>query len=203
MLDVGATWKMSTRIPLLSENALPDLDELGEYLKGVPDSMRAYAHRPEVMKVFVQLELELMTRGLVPTVTKVRVAYLTGRLNGGIYTASHTGGRLMRDFGVSREDLSRMINDDPPSDDPALNALVRYVRLAAVNHSTDQSVEELKKFYSIPEIVELTCVIGLYSWTSRVHDALGLRVEERFEKLGGHLIPFKPTYLSSDQTVTQ
>jgi hypothetical protein len=111
---------MSSRIPLLPEDALPDLVELGKYLKGVPDSMRAYAHRPEVMKVFVQLELELMTRGLVPTVTKVRVAYITGRLNGGVYTASHTGGRLMRDFGVTRDDLARMLNEDPPTDDPAL-----------------------------------------------------------------------------------
>lgn len=181
---------MNARIPLLSDDALPDLGELGNYLKGVPDSMRAYAYRPEVQKIFVQLELELMTRGLVPTVTKVRVAYITGRLNHGVYTASHTGGRLMRDFGVTRDDLIRMLNDDPPSDDPALNALVYYVRLAAVNRSTDESVEKLKEFYTPAEIVELTCVIGLYSWTSRVHDALGLQVEERFEKLGGHHIPF-------------
>jgi alkylhydroperoxidase family enzyme len=183
---------MSSRIPLLPEDALPDLVELGKYLKGVPDSMRAYAYRPEVMKVFVQLELELMTRGLVPTVTKIKVAYLTGRLNGGVYTASHTGGRLMRDFGVTRESLVRLLNEDPPSDDPALNALVRYVRLAAVNRSTDESFAKLNEFYKPAEIVELTCVIGLYAWTSRVHDALGLQVEERFEKLGGHLIPFNP-----------
>jgi alkylhydroperoxidase family enzyme len=181
---------MSSRIPLLPADALPELVDLGKYLKGVPDSMRAYAHRPEVMKVFVQLELELMTRGLVPTVTKVRVAYITGRLNGGVYTASHTGGRLMRDFGVTRDDLARMLNEDPPTDDPALNALVRYVRLAAVNRSTDESYAKLSEFYTPAEIVELTCVIGLYSWTSRVHDALGLQVEDRFEKLGGHLIPF-------------
>jgi alkylhydroperoxidase family enzyme len=179
------------RIPLVPENALPDLAALGTYLKGVPDSMRAYAHRPEVMKVFVQLELELMTKGLVPTPVKVRVAYITGRLNGGVYTASHTGGRLMRDFGMTREDLGRMLNEDPPTDDDALNALVRYTRLAAINKSTDKATEELLKFYSPAEIVELTCVIGLYSWTSRVHDAWGLQVEDRFEILGGHLIPFK------------
>jgi alkylhydroperoxidase family enzyme len=178
------------RIPLVDEAALPDLGELGKYLKGVPDSMRAYAHRPEVMKVFVQLELELMSRGVVPTPIKTRVAYLTGRLNGGVYTASHTGGRLMRDFGVAREDLKRMLNEDPPSDDESLNAVVRYTRLAAVNKSTDKAMEDLLKFYSPAEVVELTCVIGLYSWTSRVHDALGLQVEDRFEVLGGHRIPF-------------
>ncbi len=178
------------RIPLVPEDALPDLADLGKYLKGVPDSMRAYAHRPEVMKVFVQLELELMTKGLVPTPVKVRVAYITGRLNGGVYTSSHTGGRLMRDFGISREALSRMLNEDPPTDDEALNALVRYTRLAAVNKSTDKAMEDLLKFYSPAQVVELTCVIGLYSWTSRVHDALGLQVEDRFEVLGGHRIPF-------------
>ncbi len=178
------------RIPLVAEDALPDLSELGKYLKGVPDSMRAYAHRPEVMKVFVALEMELMTKGLVSTPVKVRVAYITGRLNGGVYTSSHTGGRLMRDFGVTRDELSRMLNEDPPTDDDALNALVRYTRLAAINKSTDEAMKDLSRYYSPAQIVELTCVIGLYSWTSRVHDALGLQVEDRFEVLGGHKIPF-------------
>jgi alkylhydroperoxidase family enzyme len=179
------------RIPLVPEDELPDLAELGKYLKGVPDSMRAYAHRPEVMKIFVQLELELVSKGIVPVPIKTRVAYITGRLNGGVYTSSHTGGRLIRDFGVSREDLARMLNEDPPSDDESLNAVVRYTRFAAVNKSTDKAMEDLLKFYSPAQIVEITCVIGLYSWTSRVHDALGLQVEDRFEVLGGHRIPFK------------
>ncbi len=176
------------RIPLVPVAELPPyMQRLTEIFGTVPASMQAYAHRPEIAAAFLALENAVLSGGAVELPIKAGVAYVVSRDNGCDYCAAHVGG-LMKGAGISDEQLACMISPTPQTGNPTLDSALAYARLAARRAATDSSLADLSKHFSTEQIVELTCVVGLFSWTNHVHDALGIPIEDRFEKLGAHRI---------------
>ncbi len=94
----------------------------------------------------------------------------------------------LRHARIPLDQLACMIGATTQTGNPALDSALAYARLAARRAVTDASVADLSKHFSTEQIVEITCVVGLFSWTNHVHDALGIPIEDRFEKLGGHRV---------------
>jgi AhpD family alkylhydroperoxidase len=180
---------MTAYLPLLPPDQVPtEVEPLVRFLGALPNSMRAYAHRPDILKAFVALEMAVLPQGTVDTLLKARVGYLVSRLNGCDYCASHVGGRLSRN-GVTQEQLACVLEPELDTGDLATDAALRFTRLAAVGADTADAVAAMAAYFTPPQIVEIACVVGFFSWTNRVHDALGLPIEAHFETLGAHRIP--------------
>ena len=45
---------------------------------------------------------------------------------------------------------------------------------------SDALVEQLKQHFSEGEVVEIAAVVGLMNFTNKVHEALGIPLEEKF-----------------------
>ena len=179
---------MSAYLPLVSREDVPsEVEPLVQFLGVLPNSMLAYAHRPEILRAFVALEMSVLAQGTVSTLLKARVGYLVSRLNGCDYCASHAGGRLRRN-GASEGELACLLDPVPDTGDEPMNAALRFARLAAVGGDTAAAVASMSAHFTPPQIVEIACVVGFFSWTNRVHDALGLPIEPHFEAIGAHRI---------------
>lgn len=179
---------MSAYLPLVAREDVPsEVEPLVRFLGVLPNSMLAYAHRPEILRAFVALELSVLAQGTVSTLLKARVGYLVSRLNGCDYCASHVGGRL-RSSGDSEDELACLLEPVLDTGDEPTNAALRFARLAAVGADTAAAVASMSAHFTPPQIVEIACVVGFFSWTNRVHDALGLPIEPHFEAIGAHRI---------------
>jgi len=175
-------------IPLVAIREVPsEVAPLVEFMGLLPNSMRAYAHRPEILRAFVDLEMAVLAQGTVSTLLKARVGYLVSRLNGCDYCASHVGGRLRRS-GDSEEGVACLLEPELDTGDEATNAALRFARLAASGGDTESAVDAMSTHFTPPQIVELACVVGFFSWTNRVHDSLGLPIEPHFDAIGAHRI---------------
>ncbi len=175
------------RIDLIPEDQLPPETEFVVKMLGtLPVSVQAYAHSPEILKAFMGLEAAIFSTVAVDTALKAKVGYVVSKVNGCDYCASHTGGMLLKG-GLSESDLQCTLRPELTGD-AAVDAALSFARLAAKQNVTDESMAELKAHYNSEQIIELVCVIGFFSWTNHVHDALGLEIEEHYEKLGAHRI---------------
>jgi len=175
------------RIDLVAADKLPPETEfVKEMLGTLPVSVQAYAHSPEILIAFMGLEAAIFSTKAIDSALKAKIGYVLSRTNGCDYCASHTGGMLLKG-GLSEADLACTLGDELTGDE-AEDAALSFARLAADQKVTDKSMDQLKAHYSTEQIVEIACVIGFFSWTNHVHDALGLEIEEHYQKLGAHRI---------------
>lgn len=178
----------TAHIPLLPPEEVPtSVAPLVDFLGALPNSMRAYAHRPEIMEAFVALEMALLPTGEVATLLKARVGYLVSRLNGCDYCASHVGARLQRN-GVDEGAIACVIQPVVDTGDAATDSALRFARNATLGQPTANEVADMARYFTPPQIVEIACVVGFFCWTNRVHDALGLPIEPGFQAIGAHRI---------------
>lgn len=176
------------RIPLVPEAQVPDAARrLIPLLGQVPRSMRAYAYRPDVLAPFVDLEIALLAHGHVDVLLKARIGYAVSRQNACAYCSAHVGARLKRN-GVDDAELACLITPEAQNEDPAADAALRYARRVASGTVADEDTEELARFFSAAQIAEITIAAGFYCFINRVHDALGLEIEDHFERVGAHRI---------------
>ncbi|MCB1512308.1 MAG: carboxymuconolactone decarboxylase family protein [Hyphomicrobiaceae bacterium] len=175
-------------VELLKDKDLPaEVQKIVPFMGMIPNSMRAYGYLPDMVGGLIDFEMALLPSGTVDTLIKARVGYVVSRLNGCRYCAAHVGGRL-KNNGVEDEELACIIGDLPETGDVATDAAVAFARLATTGDSTQADIERLRPHFSTAQIVEIICVVGFYCFLNRVHTALGLEVEDPFEKLGAHRI---------------
>ncbi|HYL98623.1 MAG TPA: carboxymuconolactone decarboxylase family protein [Blastocatellia bacterium] len=140
----------------------------------VPNFFAAMAHRPNVLKHFLPFYKSVTAEGTVEPRYK-ELAYLkASTLNGCEYcTRAHTAGA--KKIGLTDDEIkaipfyrrSHLFND---KDKATLLYAERVTRGAA--GIREGSIEELKKYYTEDQIVELTLVIAVANFTNRVNDAL-------------------------------
>ncbi|NOX51992.1 MAG: hypothetical protein GXP16_15865 [Gammaproteobacteria bacterium] len=175
------------RIDLVPEGQLPPETEfVKEMLGTLPISVQAYAHSPAILKAFMGLEAAIFAAQAIDSGLKAKIGYVLSKANGCDYCASHTGGMLLKG-GLAESDLVCTLRPELTGDE-AVDAALSFARLAAEQHVTDEDMDRLKAHYNSEQIIEIVCVIGFFSWTNHVHDALGLEIEEHYEQLGAHRI---------------
>ena len=140
----------------------------------VPNMFRVMAHRPEIFATMQAHFGAVLNTGTVPTKLKELIIVRTSQVNETPYClASHT--RLARGLGWSDDQLANL-KDWATREDftPAEKAALRLAETMTRNaHAvTNEQFEELRRFYSEGEIVELLCAIGLFNYFNRFNDAL-------------------------------
>lgn len=175
------------RIDLVPEDQLPpEVSFVKEMLGTLPISVQAYAHSPEILKAFMGLEAAIFSTQAIDPGLKGKIGFVVSKANGCDYCAAHTGGMMLKG-GMTESDLVCALKPES-TDDDAVEAVLTFTRLAVAKTVTDDSMERLKEHYSAEQIIEIVSVIGFFSWTNHVHDALGLEIEDHYERLGAHRI---------------
>ena len=173
------------RISLISsESANPEVKEIYEKtLRGKPGNVqKALAHRPEMLKNFLSFYASIgrsLDRKLYELIY-LRVSLI----NECRYCAQHHVASSKR-VGLTAEDWAELRVGNYSRYSEKERAALAYVeKLTRSPHQiTEADFDELKKYFSEPEIVDIHMLAGLANLTNRVTDPLGLELEFPEEKI--------------------
>jgi len=144
----------------------------------LPNSLLTMARRPEILRAFAALA-GAVRKGTVSPELKQLVAHISSTAAGCRYCQAHTADSAAR-IGVPQAKLEAAWNfeSDTGFEEPERAAL-RLARDASVvpNAVTKAHFEDLHKYFSDDEIVELVAVISLFGWLNRWNDTMATELE--------------------------
>jgi uncharacterized peroxidase-related enzyme len=163
--------------PVLKDQAAPEIvgifDKMTKRLGFMPNFFATLAHRPNVLKSFLDLYKAIMNEGTVEARFK-ELAYLkTAMINGCEYcTKAHIASG--KKAGLTDDDVQGLLfyQRNPRFSDKD-KAVILYAERVTRGASAIRpgAVEELKKYFTEDQIVELTMVIAVANFTNRMNDA--------------------------------
>ena len=162
--------------PILHEAMARQESQLGL----VPESLMTMAHKPEMAAAWAKLAGTVVGSGSVDRGLKQLVAYVASSTHGCRYCQAHTAHNAER-LGISSEKvLSAFEPERSDAFSDAERAALRLARDAAMvpNQVTDDHFEELKRWYSEEQIVEIMGVIAMFGWLNRWNDTMATTLED-------------------------
>jgi AhpD family alkylhydroperoxidase len=139
----------------------------------IPNMYRVFAHRPWILTTVDAHFAAVMGSGTVPLRLKELLAVQTARLLASDYCVrTHTA--LAKRTGATDEQIGALLDFEKGPFDPKEKAALRYgIATTRDSHRIpDEIFEDLRRHFTEPEIVEITCVLGLLAYFSRFNDAL-------------------------------
>jgi len=184
-------------IPYADRDALPEqlkapLEAYETRMGFMPNALKLYMHRPELLASLVQLNNTVMRDGSshLDSGLKRRISAICSFLNKSAYCVAHNTNTLMTDdsgegegWNFSAEDVAKLLDPAYAPDDPAEKAAIEYAKAASFDHSNvPQSVlDDLAATMTPPQIVELACVVGFWAMYNSIHEALHIPIEEALQ----------------------
>jgi alkylhydroperoxidase family enzyme len=181
-------------VPYADRDALPDnlkapLEAYEARMGFMPNALKLYMHRPELLACLVQLNNTVMRdpSSHLDAALKRRISAICSHLNKSAYCVAHNTNTLMNEgdgegegWSFSTEDVAKLLDPAYAPDDPAEKAAIEYTKAASIDHSNvPRSVlDELAKHLTPPQIVELACVVGFWAMYNSIHEALHIPIEE-------------------------
>ena len=131
----------------------------------LPNALKLYAYRPEIAETLFRLNSNIMRdpSSTLDQLLKRKLAAVACKTNGCAYCTAHSCNMLMRPkgpsegWGLSQDDLLKILDDDYQPENPMEAACFDYVRAASsAPESVPQSIlDNLKRHLTPPQIVEL------------------------------------------------
>ena len=190
-------------IPYADMSALPDALKapLAAYearMGFLPNALKLYAHRPEILGLLVQLNNTVMRddSGHLDKGLKRRIGAFCSRLNGCTYCTAHNCGTLKtavdadaEGWGLDDQDVRDLLGGGYQPDGDAERACFAYARAASEDSSNvpRDVLDELAKHLTPPQIVELACVVGFWKMYNTIHDSLHIPLEEQLLQESGYV----------------
>jgi uncharacterized peroxidase-related enzyme len=166
----------------LSRNEVAEFEHLMAPIQSVmgflPNSLLTMARRPEILRAFAALA-GAVRKGTVSPELKQLVAHISSTAAGCRYCQAHTADSAAR-IGVPLAKLEAAWNFESDNRfDEKERAALRLARDASVvpNEVTKDHFEDLRKYFSDDEIVELVAVISLFGWLNRWNDTMATELE--------------------------
>jgi uncharacterized peroxidase-related enzyme len=173
-----------TRVAPLRREDLPqydDLYELYEQTMGfVPNSFLVMARRPEILDGFRRLIQAVWHTGTVDPQLKPMIALMASYAAGCQYCQAHEAARSKMG-GVADDKIAAIWDfENSPLFSPAEKSALRLARDAAQqpNAATSGHFDELRRYYSEEEIVEIMAVIAAFGFLNRWNDTLATDLEQ-------------------------
>jgi len=171
--------------PLEEENIEPNLREYVQFFKGplgvVPNSVRTMSIKPHIAKAFTDLNIAVMQcEGNVTPEFKRLIGYVTSMVSGCRYCQAHTILGSER-FGASEERLNNILNYRESSyfSEAEKTALdFAFASSEVPNGVTKEHADNLHKFWTDEDIVEIMGVIALFGYLNRWNDSMGSTLED-------------------------
>ncbi|MGH7792062.1 MAG: carboxymuconolactone decarboxylase family protein [Thermodesulfobacteriota bacterium] len=170
------------KIPYVErENASPEIkalyDQVESKLGLVPNVVKAMANSPVLLQGFMPFLGAALGPSAVDAPLKELAIITTSKLNGCSYcTAHHTVAGKRAGLSVEK------INALPDPDSSLLNekekAVVRFAKEVTEDVSaSDESINQLRRYFNDSQIAELTLVIGVFNVLTRFADTFKVDLE--------------------------
>ena len=174
---------MNRVTPMTTEEVLeaaPYLSAIHDNGGTIPTSFHVLGRRPKVLEAFQPFFGSIMREGTVPPGLKQLIAHVVSRTAGCLYCQAHTGHFAHTLAGESYERVEAVWafeTSDFFSD--AERAALRVARDSGgvPNAATDEQFDELRKYWSDSEMVEIVCVISMFGFLNRFNDTLANELE--------------------------
>src|SRR5712691_181787 len=168
-----------SRLEPLSREAAKDFDNLFEAAKNrmgfLPNSQLIMAHRPEILRAFVQLAAAINgPSSTIDPQLRNLVSQMASRASGCGYCMAHTAHTAGR-VGIPAEKEDALWEyETSPLFSEAVRAALRVSQGAAQvpNAVTDDDFNELKRHYTEVQIVDIVAVIALFGFLNRYNDTM-------------------------------
>ena len=177
-----------------------DIESLPEDMQGplrdyvqrmgfLPNALKLYMHRPELLRCLIQLNNTVMRdeSSHLDAELKRRVSVLCSALNHSAYCVAHTAGTMKKasggdgeGWGYDDSDINKILDPDNPEADDVEAACMAYARAATTDASEvpQEVVERLAEVLTPPQVVELACVVGFWKMYNTIHESLYIPLED-------------------------
>lgn len=169
-------------LPLPAEEIakLTDIwDVLGGDFHELPNSIPTLARRPDILKPLMSLWVAVMNEGEVAKPLKWMAGYMASRAYGCMYCSAHTATGAAG-AGIEAEKIAEIWEFDTSDKfDDTERAVLRFAMSAGQmpNGVTDEIFDDLRKYFSESQIVELLSVVSMYGFWNRWNDTIGTELE--------------------------
>ena len=145
-----------------------------------PNSIQTMARRPNIVRAFMQLNQAVLYEGTVGEELKMLVSLIASQASGCRYCQAHMA-NLSKIYQSSAEKIAQLWEFET-SDlfTDAERAALRLALHGAVspNQATQQDFDELYKFFSEDEAVEIVASIALFGFLNRWNDTMATELED-------------------------
>ena len=170
------------KIPYVErEKASPEIkalyDQVQSKLGLVPNVVKAMANSPVLLQGFIPFLGAALGPSAVDAPLKELAIITTSKLNGCSYcTAHHTVAG--KKAGLSIEKINALPDPDSSLLDDKEKAVVRFAKEVTEDvAASDESINQLRKYFNDSQIAELTMVIGVFNVLTRFADTFKVDLE--------------------------
>jgi len=145
----------------------------------VTNIYKALAHKPNILRTIGPFVASVQQPDEIGPKLKERIILRVSGINCSAY-CSHAHRQISAKMGFSEQEIDEMDNPVTANIDESEKAALRYAEALTVNPGNipDDVFEDLKKYFTESQIVEITAVAALYNMINRFNEALKLDPEE-------------------------
>lgn len=189
--------------PIIPYAKMEDLPErlqkpLSDYIERMgflPNALKLYMHRPEIMQCMISVNNATMRdpSSHLSAELKRRVSVLCSALNHSAYCVAHNAGTMKKGaagggggaeggegWGYSDADVAKILDPNNSELDGMEAACMAYARAATIDPSEvpQEVVLRLAEVLTPPQVVELACVVGFWKMYNCIHESLYVPMED-------------------------
>ena len=164
-----------------------DFADLEELFKGVetfmgyvPNAHLTMAEKPELLMAFSNLAMTIFQSEGIDMQTKQLIALASSLSSGCKYCQAHTSHGAER-AGTNEQKIAEILNyaeSDYYSDEERAVLDLAFASGRAPNISNATHFNELKKYFSDDQIIDIVSVISMFGFLNRWNDTFGTRLED-------------------------
>ena len=146
----------------------------------VPNAHLAMAERPELLTAFSSLAMTVFQSEGIDMQTKQLIALASSLSSGCKYCQAHTSHGAER-AGTKEKKIAEILNyseSDHYSDEERAVLDLAFASGRAPNESNAAHFNELKKYFSDDQIIDIVSVISMFGFLNRWNDTLGTKLED-------------------------
>ena len=173
----------------LSQSLQGVLKQYEERMGFMPNALRLYMHRPEILSCLIKLNNTVMRdeSSRLDIGLKRRIAAICSFTNKSRYCVAHNTSTLGNPensdgegWGLSEEEIAELLSPGYLPIDPVEKVAIEYAKAASTDHSNvpQSLLDDLADLMEPDEIVELACVVGFWAMYNSIHEALHVPIEE-------------------------
>ena len=170
------------RIPYIEEDNAPDevraiYEQLEKKFGIVPNVIKAIANSPGLLQGFMPFLGAVLSPSAVDAPLKELAILTTTKINGCSYcTAHHTAAG--KRAGLTKEKIEAIPDPKSVALDEKEKAVVRFAKEVTEKISaSEESINELRKYFNGSQILELNLVIGAFNILTRFADTFRVDLE--------------------------
>lgn len=140
---------------------------------------KALAHKPDILKTIGPFVAAVQKPDELDAKLKERIILRVSKINCSAYCC-HAHEQISTKMGFTQDEINEMDNPTTANISDAEKAALNYAEALTIKPGDipDTVFDDLKKYYSESQIVEITALAALYNMINRFNEALKLDPEE-------------------------